>query len=103
MNSDKELDVVKLWSGVESIVFVARVARFAGHQGHQHMQAEGFDKHRSLGITDQKGQRCEPTTCVEVFRNALQLIYRLGRGGLLWMAPTCSCSAMQIPTGASAI
>ena len=41
MRSDKDLDVVELWCGVESIVFVDRVARVAGHQGHQHLQAEG--------------------------------------------------------------
>ena len=59
MNSDKDLDVVELWSGVESLVFAARVNRAAGHQGHQHLQAEGFDNHRSLGITEHKGQGCE--------------------------------------------
>ena len=39
MNSDRDMDVVELWSGVESIVFVARAARVAGHQGRQHLQA----------------------------------------------------------------
>ena len=67
MHSDEDLDVVDLWSCVESIVFVARVARVAGRQGHQHIQAEGCDTHRSLGITDQKGQRCEYITCVQGF------------------------------------
>ena len=56
MHSDKDLDVVELWSGVESIVFVARVARVAGHQGRQHPHAEGFEKHRSFGIIYQQGQ-----------------------------------------------
>ena len=83
MHSNKDLGVVELWYGVESIVFVARVARVAGHQGHQHLQAEGFDKHRSFGMTDQKGKGCEYITCEDGFRHALQLIYRLGRGGLL--------------------
>jgi len=90
MNSDKDLDVVELWSGVESIVFAARAAHAAGHEGHQPLQAEGFDKHRSPGITDHEGPGCEDITCVEGFRHALQLIYRLRQGGLLWMAPTCS-------------
>ena len=53
MSSDRDLDVVELWSGVESMVFVARVARVAGHEGHQPLQADGYDKHRSLGMTDQ--------------------------------------------------
>ena len=65
MNSNTDLDVVELWSGVESIVFVARVDCVAGHQGHQHVPSEGFDKHRSLGITDQKGQGCDGIICVE--------------------------------------
>ena len=42
MNSDKDLDVVDLWSGVKSIVFAARTARAACYQGHQHLQAEGL-------------------------------------------------------------
>ena len=53
MNIAKELDVVELWYVVESMVVVGRVARVAGHPGHQHIQAEGFDKHPSLGTTDQ--------------------------------------------------
>ena len=57
MNRDKDLDLAELWYGVESIVFVARAAPAAGHQGHQHLRAEGFDKHRSLGTTDQKKKR----------------------------------------------
>ena len=87
---NQDLDVVELWSGVESIVFAARVAGHKGHKGHQPLRAEGFDKHRSPGLTDQAGPGCEDVTCVEGFRHALQLIYRLRRGGLLWMAPTCS-------------
>ena len=77
MNSDKGLDVVELWSGVESIVFADRAARAASHQDHQHLQAEGFDKHRSLGITAWRGQGCEYSTCMEAFRHAPQLIYWL--------------------------
>ena len=53
MKSNKDLDVVELWSGVESILFAARADCVAGHQGHQNTQAEGVDKHRSPGITDQ--------------------------------------------------
>ena len=75
LHNNQDLDVVELLSGVESIAFVARVARVAGHQGHQHLQAERFDKHRLLGITDRKGQGCKYITCVEGFRNALQLFY----------------------------
>ena len=87
-NSDhQDMDVVELWSGVESVVFAARAA---GHGGHQPLRAEGFDKHRSPGITDHEGPGCEDITCVDGFRHALQLIYRLRTGGLLWMAPTCS-------------
>ncbi len=42
MHSDNDLDVVKLWSGVEGIVFAARAARAAGHEGHQPPRAEGL-------------------------------------------------------------
>ena len=55
MNIAKELDVVELWYVVESMVVVGRVARVAGHPGHQHIQAEGFDNHRYLAVTVQKG------------------------------------------------
>ena len=90
----QDLDVVELWSGVESIVFAARApghrGHHGGHEGQQPLRAEGFDKHRSPGITDQEGPGCEDITCVDGFRHALQLVSRLRRGGLLWMAPTCS-------------
>ena len=62
VNSDKDLDVVELWSGVESIVYVAHVAAYNGHQP---LRAEGFDKHRSPGITDQEGPGCADITFVE--------------------------------------
>ena len=64
---NQDLDVMELWSGVESIVFAARAA---GHQGHRPLRAEGFDKHRSPGITDQAGSGCEDIACVEGFHHA---------------------------------
>ena len=42
MNTHMDLGVVELWSGVESLVFAARAAHFAGHTGHQRLLAEGF-------------------------------------------------------------
>ena len=71
VNSDQALDVVELLSGFESMACVARTALLAGHEGHQHLQADGFDTRRPLCITDQKGQGCEYITCVEGFRYAL--------------------------------
>ena len=86
-NEPKNLDVVELWSGVESIVAAAR--GLTGPGGRR-LSAEGFDKYRSVGSSDRPGSGCEDITCIDGFRNALKLLYRTRRGGLLWMAPTCS-------------
>ena len=92
MNSDRDLDVVELWSGVESIVCVARVARAAGHQGRQHIQAEVFDKHWPFGILAclVRKDKDANISLVEGFAACTPTDLPVASRCLLWMAPTCS-------------
>ena len=78
----RDLDVVELWSGVESIVSAATAAGFA---------AVPFDKFRIRGVRDTDDPDMTEYILLEAgFRRALSLALRLRPGGLLWMAPVCS-------------
>ena len=81
-SEQRDLDVVELWSGVESIVSAARAAGFT---------AMPFDKFRNEGVTDTDDPETTEDILLEAgFRRALSLVLRLRSGGLLWMAPVCS-------------
>ena len=81
-SEQRDLDVVELWSGVESIVSAARAAGFT---------AMPFDKFRIEGVTDTDDPETTEDILLEAgFRRALSLVLRLRPGGLLWMAPVCS-------------
>ena len=78
----QDLDVVELWSGVQSVCNSAQA---------RGLSAEPFDYHRLPGTTDKDdGASCEDILQPAGFQKALQLVLRLKRGGLLWMAPVCS-------------
>ena len=92
VNSDTDLDVVELWSGVESIVFAARAARAsraASHRGHRHLQEEVLTSTGLLASLIRMDSYSNIFLVWNDLCHALQLICRLCRGGLLWMAPTC--------------
>ena len=80
-NVQRDLDVVELWAGVQSIVNAAREDGF---------RAEGFDKNRIPGTTDMPGPRTEDILTPDGFHNAAKLVLRLRPGGLLHVAPVCS-------------
>ena len=82
VSDQRDLDVVELWSGVESIVSAAKAAGF---------NAMPFDKFRIPGVTDTHDPNDTEDILLEAgFRKALSLVLRLRTGGLLWMAPVCS-------------
>ena len=72
-----DLDVVELFSGVESIVRAGR---------RQGLSCMPYDKYRLPGITDIS----EDLTTQQGFLHAVRLVCRLRPGGLLWLAPVCS-------------
>ena len=80
-NVQRDLDVVELWAGVQSIVIAARGRGF---------RAEGFDKNRIPGTTDMPGPKTEDILTHDGFCNAAKLVLRLRPGGLLHLAPVCS-------------
>ena len=79
--TQRDLDVVELWSGAGHI---AGAARESGHV------AAEFDIERIPGHTNVVGPTSEDITTKGGFRKALRLVLRLRAGGLLWMAPLCS-------------
>ena len=80
-NSVRNIDVVELWSGCQSICNAARLGGYV---------ARPFDKHRSPGVTDVPGEHNEDITTKPGFNKALGLVLGLRENGLLWMAPVCS-------------
>ena len=82
VTTQRDLDVVELWSGAGHI---AGAARESGHV------AAEFDIERIPGHTNVAGPTSEDITTKGGFRRALRLVLRLRAGGLLWMAPLC-CS-----------
>ena len=78
----RDLEVVELHSGVGAVYRAARKRGFA---------AEGFDKARVHGVTDDpNSSRSEDILLETGFRNALNLVLRLKTGALLWLSPVCS-------------
>lgn len=77
----RNLDVVELWSGVESVTRAARATGF---------RATSFDLVRVPGVTDVGGPGSEDITTAVGFRKALSYVARLRPGGLLAEAPVCS-------------
>ena len=80
-NLVRNIDVVELWSGCQSICNAARLGGYV---------AKPFDKHRSPGVTDVPGEHNEDITTKPGFNKALGLVLGLRENGLLWMAPVCS-------------
>ena len=80
-NSVRNIDVVELWSGCQSICNAARLGGYV---------ARRFDKHRSPGVTDVPGEHNEDITTKPGLNKALGLVLGLRENGLLWMAPVCS-------------
>ena len=80
--TQRDLDVVELWSGAGHI---AGAARESGHV------AAEFDIERIPGHTNVAGPTSEDITTKGGFHRALRLVSRLRLGGLLWVAPLC-CS-----------
>ena len=70
--ADRDLHVLELWSGVQSIVNAARACG---------LEAEPFDKAISLD---------QDILTSHGFGAAVNLVMRLSINGLLWMAPVCS-------------
>jgi len=68
----RDLDVVEIFSGVESVVTAA---------WERGLRAKGFDKLHCAQ---------DDITTPEGFRRAVTLVMRLVAGGLLWLAPVCS-------------
>ena len=77
----RDLDVVELWSGVESVV------KEAQERGYY---AKPFDLNRIPGSTDVPGRTSEDILTREGFERALDLVVRVREGGLAGMAPVCS-------------
>lgn len=77
----RDLDVVELWSGVESVVQAAR------RKGYR---AAPFDLNRIPGTTDVAGPFTEDITSEVGFKAALCLVLRVRESGLVGMAPVCS-------------
>ena len=73
----RTLDLLELWSGVGAVVSAARSIK---------LQAQGFDKHRSAGETEESEDLC---TLAGV-SNAIKLLMSVVDGGLLMLAPDCS-------------
>ena len=71
-HTERDLDLVELWSGRGTLVLAAR---------DRGLQATGFDKayHDSQDITTLHG-----------FRAALNVVFRLKPGALLWQGVVCS-------------
>jgi len=79
---DRDLDVVEGFCGVGAVYRNALRRRFS---------AAGFDKHRVPGRTDSALALSSEDLASEAgFMNALSLVARLRRGGLLWLAPVCA-------------
>jgi hypothetical protein len=79
---DRDLDIVELWSGVASVV---RAARLDG------LRAEPFDINRVPGRTDSEVPHVTENIIQKAgFMNALNLVLRVRKGGLVWMAPVCA-------------
>ena len=77
----RDLDAVEIFSGVGSIAAAAQSQGFA---------ARPFDKYRVMGCTDVDGETSEDMTVKSGFMNAVELVFRLRLGGLLWLAPVCA-------------
>ena len=73
----RTLDLLELWSGVGAVVSAARSIK---------LQAQGFDKHRIAGETEESEDLC---TLAGV-SNAIKLLMSVVDGGLLMLAPGCS-------------
>ena len=63
-NLVRNIDVVELWSGCQSICNAARLGGYV---------AKPFDKHRSPGVTDVPGEHNEDITTKPGFNKALGL------------------------------
>ena len=106
LNSNKDLDVVELWSGVESVVFADRDACVASHQGHQHIQAEGFDKTGLLAllITQNKDislvERVSPCAPTDLSVGSMG---PLVDGSHLFIIQPCELQPVQVQSGSGAV
>ena len=83
-NSERDLDLVELWSGVGSI---------AGSAVESGFTVRCFDLHRVPGVTDCPGLEQEDITTKQGFEAALALVLGIRPGGLLHLAPECSSFA----------
>jgi len=88
VTTQRDLDVVELWSGAGHI---AGAARESGHV------AAEFDIERIPGHTNVAGPTSEDITTKGGFRRALRLVLRLRAGGLLWMASNFGGDTSYLP------
>jgi len=85
-NIERNLDVVDIFCGKAAVHRAAASLSFA---------STAFDKSRNLGITDAcQVDHIEDMSTMAGFMQALRLVLRLKRGGLLVMGPPCSSFVM---------